>query len=295
VTLIVPSHSAGRIRLFRCLLKMTKIVRRMNTSQVRQEGYALMLAVFLAALLAVSVAATAPNALMQGRREKEQEMVWRGNQYVRGIRLFYRKNHRIPGTLEELFKPQLGVRYMRKAYTDPMNSVDGSWRLIQIGPAGQLIGSTHPNTVFRIGVPGGGSSAVTTSTDSGLRGGGRSSDLSNTDSSSFHQNPSASPDTTNDASTSASSSTQAASDSPVFGSSIIGIGSKAQGRSILWLDGAKNYRDFEFIWDPSKDNMGVNAVKLLNAPSDSVQQPTVPFGGQANGLRSNPQPDPNSQ
>lgn len=267
----------------------------MNTRQAGQEGYALLLVVFLGALLALTVAATAPNVLTQGRREKEQEMIWRGNQYVRGIKLFYRKNHRIPGTLEELLKPQLGVRYMRKAYTDPMNQVDGSWRLIQIGPAGQLIGSTRPNAVFRIGVPGGGSSAATTSTDSGLRGSGRSSDLSNTDSSSFHQNPTASADTTNDASPSASSSTQVASDSPVFGSSIIGIGSKAQGRSILWLDGAKNYKDFEFIWDPSKDNMGVNAVKLLNAPSDSVQQPAAPFSGQTNGLRSNPQPDPNSQ
>jgi hypothetical protein len=33
---------------------------------------------------------------------------------------------------------------MRQAYKDPMNGEDGSWRLIYVGPAGQLIGSLKP-------------------------------------------------------------------------------------------------------------------------------------------------------
>src|SRR5271165_6948242 len=99
-----------------------------------QSGYALLLVMFFMALLVVSLAAVAPSSLSQGRREKEEEMIWRGKQYERGIKLFYLKNHRIPTSLEELTQARTGIRFMRKAYLDPMNQVDGSWRLIYIGP-----------------------------------------------------------------------------------------------------------------------------------------------------------------
>ena len=254
---------------------------------VHQRGYALVMVIFFLALVAITVSVAAPSLLQQGRREKEQEMIWRGNQYIRGIKLFYLKNHRIPASLEELLKPQLGVRYMRKAYKDPMNAADGSWRLIQIGRAGQLIGSVRPNVVFTLGVPGGGAFPTTASPSSGLETGGEISAQRSFGAPSVHQNQNAPEDS---AQTSVAS--PGASDSPVFGSSVIGVGSKAAGRSVVWLNGAKNYHEFEFIWDPSKENMGVNPAKLLGASADPQQQPLSPLMGQPNGLRSGPQSDP---
>ena len=38
-----------------------------------------------------------------------------------------------------------------------------------------------------------------------------------------------------------------------MGGNIIGVGSKVNKSSIIVYDKAKNYRLFEFIWDPSKD------------------------------------------
>lgn len=106
-----------------------------------RNGYALLLVVFFVTLLMIAVGVAAPNIIVQGRREKEKEMIWRGKQYVRAIRLYYQKTGRYPAQLEDLYKPKTGIRVMRQAYKDPLNTVDGSWRLIYVAPNGQLIGS----------------------------------------------------------------------------------------------------------------------------------------------------------
>src|SRR5713226_9131936 len=112
-----------------------------------------------------SAAAIQINFLTQGRREKEDELIWRGHQYARGVRLFYRKNGRFPTSLDDLSKPGIGVLYMRKAYKEPMNTVDGSWRLLYVGPAGQIIGSVKANlggSIFPAAPAPGGAQAGTT-------------------------------------------------------------------------------------------------------------------------------------
>ena len=111
----------------------------------RQDGYALMMVIFFTALLLIATMVAAPRILQEGKREKEKEMIWRGHQYVRGIKLYYRKMGRFPTSIDDLIKPKVGsLRFMRQAYKDPMNAEDGSWRLIYVGPAGQLIGSLKP-------------------------------------------------------------------------------------------------------------------------------------------------------
>src|SRR5271169_4873970 len=110
-----------------------------------QHGYALLVVIFLLALLIISTAAVVPSILTEGRREKEKEMIWRGKQYTRGVKLYYRKLGRFPTSLEDLTIPKVGsLRFMRQAYKDPMNKEDGSWRFIYVGPGGQLIGSLKP-------------------------------------------------------------------------------------------------------------------------------------------------------
>src|SRR5260370_3141044 len=130
-----------------------------------QLGYALLMVVFMADLMIMAAGAIQINFLTQGRREKEDELIWRGQQYARGVRLFYRKNGRFPTSLDDLIKPGVGVRYMRKAYKEPMNTVDGSWRLLYVGPAGQIIGSVKANpggSIFPAAPAPGGAQAVAT-------------------------------------------------------------------------------------------------------------------------------------
>lgn len=72
------------------------------------------------------------------RREKEQELIFRGNQYVTAI-LAYRKEHggQFPLTLEDLYKPgPRRLRYIRKLFKDPI-AEDGKWGLLYLMPGGQ--------------------------------------------------------------------------------------------------------------------------------------------------------------
>ena len=123
----------------------------------KQGGYALLLVVFLLALVVVGTMSVSLRVLTEGRREKEQEMIWRGKQYTRGIKLYYRKLGRFPTSMDDLVKPKIGnLRFMRQAYKDPMNKEDGAWRLIYVGPAGNLIGSLKPPPGgIQMPVPGG--------------------------------------------------------------------------------------------------------------------------------------------
>jgi hypothetical protein len=80
----------------------------------------------------------------------------------------------------------------------------------------------------------------------------------------------------------------------VFGGKIIGVGSKIDGRSTIVYDKAKNYRLFEFIWDPSKDTAGGANQPLQGIPGGTTPgQPGQP--GQPGGIGqppANPNPNP---
>jgi type II secretory pathway pseudopilin PulG len=74
----------------------------------------------------------------QMQRELEEELIFRGLQYVEAIRIYQTKNPgAFPGDLEELVKK----RYLRKLYPDPMTK-DGRWNVIlqQGGMAGPAAG-----------------------------------------------------------------------------------------------------------------------------------------------------------
>src|SRR5580704_14557729 len=121
-----------------------------NRNRRRNEaGYTLLLAVFLVAAMIIAAAAAAPSILTEGRREKESELVWRGEQYERAIGLYYRKFGKYPTKIEDLTKQTNGVRFLRQAYTDPMNKDDGSWRFIYVGANGQLIGSLRQTSLVQ--------------------------------------------------------------------------------------------------------------------------------------------------
>lgn len=286
-----------------------------------QKGYALLLVLFLVTLLALGTIAAAPNVITNGQREKEEEMVWRGRQYVRGIRLYYQKTHRFPTQLEDLYKPKTGIRFMRQAYKDPMNPVDGSWRLIYVGPNGQLIGSLKPRLLgpngqaaqaFGNGSMGAagnqssfgnssfanssfgnssfGNSSFGNSSNSSFGNssfnnssfGGNNSFGANANSSN-QQNPRSAqpgqnpndPNSQNGFSDMSTPQAIAPSDTgeppTIIGGNIIGVGSKTNKASFLWFEKARNYRQFEFIWDPSVDSL---TGRQIGAPP-----PNAPLNG----------------
>jgi len=93
-------------------------------------------------LLLIASTAAVSDLRMEKRRQREEEMVWRGNQYVRAIRLYYHKTGHYPQNLDDLQKGLPDLHFLRYAVSkDPMNKSDGEWRFIYVNAAGQIIGS----------------------------------------------------------------------------------------------------------------------------------------------------------
>ena len=292
--------------------------RRIRTAGKRGErGYALLVIIFLVTVLLISTTVVAPNILTEGRREKEKEMIWRGKQYTRGVKLYYRKMGRFPTSLDDLTKPKLGsLRFMRQAYKDPMNKEDGSWRFIYVGAAGQLIGSLKPRQNLQlpqatagVGTPPNALNGPAAPAQPGtigqqgiggtLTGGTPSGPASGT-------NPPATtgtPVATDQSDSGSNPQAIPSGDTPsIIGGNIIGVGSKINKSSVIVYDKAKNYRLFEFIWDPSKDNFGVGQPGLqtgtgLGQPLGQTPFGQTPFGQQPAQNPTNPQqsPQPNPQ
>lgn len=118
--------------------------RKSAASRGSESGYALLFVLFLVALAMIGASTAVLNYWTEGQREKEAVTIWRGQQYQRAIGMFYRKYGRFPTRIDDLVKVQQGgIRFLRQAYTNPMNKTDGSWRFIYVTPAGQLIGSVR--------------------------------------------------------------------------------------------------------------------------------------------------------
>jgi hypothetical protein len=63
-----------------------------------------------------------------------------------------------------------------------------------------------------------------------------------------------------------------------MGGNIIGVGSKINKKSIMVYDKAKNYRLFEFIWDPSKDTFGMGQPGMQTGTGLGGQPVGQPIG-----------------
>jgi hypothetical protein len=267
-----------------------------STATASQRGFALMMVMFLTTLVLIGAMAAAPYIRTERRREKEEEMIWRGKQYVRGIKLYYRKTGRFPTSVDDLTKPKLGsLRFMRQAYTDPMNKADGSWRLIYVGPSGQLIGSLKPQQTFQMPGPAGTPAGANPQQTTGLGASGFGQSAQGQAQGQAGAQQSATPTTTNagqpvsgappsgnavSADDAAANATPSGlvSDNPLIGGNIIGVGSKVNKHSIIVYDKATNYRLFEFIWNPSKDL--ANALnQQMNAPNQNPQGIAPAQGG----------------
>jgi type II secretory pathway pseudopilin PulG len=95
-------------------------------------GYTLVAIVIGIAILTILLAAVAPSISMIMRREREEELLFRGRQYARAIALFQRKFNRYPNSLKELYEGR--PRSIRKLWKDPMCRCD-KWHLLILGTA----------------------------------------------------------------------------------------------------------------------------------------------------------------
>ena len=108
-------------------------------TSARSRGYALLVVMMMAVILLISLSAALPSVYTAGQREREEELIFRGNQYARAIATFHRQFNRYPVSIEELLRTN-GIRFLRRAYPDPMSRT-GKWRFIHANAAGGVLDS----------------------------------------------------------------------------------------------------------------------------------------------------------
>jgi type II secretory pathway pseudopilin PulG len=97
-----------------------------------KRGYVLIILMMAVFVLALALTVAVPVLETELRREKEEELIFRGRQYVEAVRLFQAKNPgRFPASLKEL----LDKGFLRKLYPDPMTA-SGEWDIV-LDPGGQ--------------------------------------------------------------------------------------------------------------------------------------------------------------
>lgn len=223
-----------------------------RTRRSSESGYGYLLALFMVMALIITSQELLENLATQGRRMREQQTIWRGEQIERAIRLYYHKTGHYPQTFDDLQTGLPELHFVRgEAIRNPMNKTDGAWRFIYVNAAGQIIGSVKYATLQQMAimdlnhgkippVTAGAVSAsslasgASQSAQNGLRSG-------TSDTLGQPENPLAALKPTGPV------------DGPVPGAFLTGVGGKTDAKSLIVYKGGKKYLDWEFIWNPIED------------------------------------------
>ena len=113
----------------------------------RNAGFSMAaLVIFLTAasiLLTISV----PSYVMEAKREREKELIFRGEEYTRAIQKYQRTLNLLPTSVDDLLSSN-GTRFLRKAYADPVSGEP--WRVIILNADGTLTGSNIYPTMANV-------------------------------------------------------------------------------------------------------------------------------------------------
>jgi type II secretory pathway pseudopilin PulG len=176
------------------------------------------------AVMAIMMSVAMPVWRHDQQREKEAELVWRGNQYVRAIRLFQAKTRTFPTSVDMLVQG----RFLRQKYLDPITNQE----FVYIGA-----GNLAPQ-------PGGGPAQANPGASGAARGATNSFGFSTANSrggaptsSVIGQPPSGQ---------SSSFATPATASSVPGG--LIGVQSKSTDESIMAYNGRTHYNEWVFLY-----------------------------------------------
>ena len=100
-------------------------------------GYTLVLFVMVIAVMAIMMGVAVQQVSFQMQREREAELIFRGEQYVEAIRLYRAKYGRYPMRMKEMWEADPKV--LRKKWTDPIPPF-ADWQVVHLGEGGSPSG-----------------------------------------------------------------------------------------------------------------------------------------------------------
>ena len=247
----------------------------------KEAGYTLAVVMVFTSVVLVTLSGAVINWQKAMQREREEELIYRGKQFMRAVELWQRK---FPGTYPTTVDALLSTnntRFLRKKWKDPITNSD-EWRLLKVNPDGSISGLTV--------IPG--SSPLGPSAFGGSTSGGTSSSGGRT-TAGTQGGTSGAAGMGRPQPTSASNRAGQSAFNPVLGG-IVGIASKSEKESLKSYNGRSKYNEWEFVFIPRGPQPGAGP----NAPQGGQPQPQG--GGPAQGGRGPQsgvpqQPQPQSQ
>ena len=108
----------------------------------RQGGFTYLGLLIVVAVMGAGAAAYGQIASHAAQREKEAELIFRGEQFRAAIASYYKKESRYPQALADLVEDKrypMPVRHLRRVYEDPL-SAKADWGLVESPEGGGVMG-----------------------------------------------------------------------------------------------------------------------------------------------------------
>ncbi|MGH9575215.1 MAG: hypothetical protein ACRD40_17005 [Candidatus Acidiferrales bacterium] len=286
----------------------------------RDSGYAFIMALFMVLTVIIGSQVVLRNMVTVSRSQREAQAIWRGNQYARAIKMYYRKTGHFPTSQDDLITGVPAMHFLRsEVMKDPMNTQDGAWRFIYTNASGAIIGSVKYGSLQQMALmdmnggqmPGTQQQSNGNGSSNGLMGLGSSTSTTTNSNSTNSTNGGFSLPSMGGNSTTATgrggstlgplgqpvtgTTTMGPAPTgpvsgPVFGGQLIGVGSTVDKTSVRVYKGGTNYNKWEFIWNPIEEQ--ARAVQqglggITGAPGaggiPGLGLPIAPIGGGAPG------------
>ncbi len=228
----------------------------------------MLIAIFLMALVVISLAIAAPQVAKSIQRDRDLETFHQGMQYRRAIKLYFVKFHAYPPNVDALVETN-NIRFLRKQYVDPITN-KADWKPILFGQ------NKTPTAMGFFGEPlaGGATSIAGTGTGGGNGGGGAGGVVmppgifgSSTTSSPTDNSGGASGNGSSSSSTSSDQSGQT-----FGGAGIIGFEPASPKKSILIYKKKDHYNEWEFTYDPLSEAKTISSSSI-GQPASSTSTP----------------------
>lgn len=278
---------------------------------------------FMLAILIIGMAVAVPKVREEIQRDREVETMNRGKQYIRAIKLYYKKFHAYPPNIDALVKTN-EIRFLRKRYVDPITRKDdwkpimfgqnkapiamgffgqplmGGSTLAGTGPGGvngaTPIGGSQSNSIFGNSSSSGSMFGSGNSSSSGSSFSNSGSSFSNSGSGLGSTSTTGTGSTTN-GSSSTNGSDSSSGSSSTFGSSsssnqtfggggIIGFSPDSPKESILVYKKKTHYNEWEFVYSPLMDQATMQGGNMgtVGQPANGSSSPG--FGSSSPGFGS---------
>lgn len=268
----------------------------------------LVVVIFMMAILILSLSIAVPRVRESIQRDREEETMQRGKQYIRAVQLYYRKFNAYPPSVDALVKTN-DIRFLRKKYVDPTTGKD-EWKAVMycqnktpqamgffgqplagagcgasagIGPAGGNAGINGPSTGVGGTNPslGGGifSNNPSTPTNSGAGTAGAQTGAGGTDANGNPLSGTGGSGTTSSTGSAFGTSNNPTGNGQTFGGGgIIGFSPQSPKQSLIVYKKKNHYNEWEFLYSPLMDQQTVAGgnTGIVGQPASGT---TTPIGG----------------